>query len=106
VIGGFEGTVPVGRETLTSAGLTDAFIVKLDNEGEVIWAERIGGTGSESGTGVAVGAGGQICLYGWFTGEMELEGAVVTSSGKADLFIAKMIDLEHSELRDEERSGN
>ena len=43
VSGAFEGTLTAGSTTLTSAGVTDGFIIALDMNGNVLWAQSYGG---------------------------------------------------------------
>jgi Beta-propeller repeat len=52
--------------TLTSNGSTDIFVAKMDNNGNVLWAEGYGGTGHDDGTAVAADGTGGV----FFTGDM------------------------------------
>ncbi|MEO8590272.1 MAG: T9SS type A sorting domain-containing protein [Flavobacteriales bacterium] len=54
VIGTFVSTLTLGDLVLTSAGASDTYLACLGPNGEWVWAERIGGTGSDGGTTVAV----------------------------------------------------
>ena len=51
--GEFSGTANLGSYTLTAQG-TDLFIVKCDVQGNVIWAKKSIGTGTESGRDIAL----------------------------------------------------
>lgn len=53
--GWFAGTVSVGGTSLTSAGGTDALVVKLiAATGAVQWAQRVGGAGEDAASAVSV----------------------------------------------------
>ncbi len=57
ITGEFEGTVdfnPPQLDTLSSAGATDAFILKLDPNGSFIWAKQLGGSNNDIGYGLQV----------------------------------------------------
>ena len=70
-IGSFEGTIDfdpgAGISNLTSVGLLDVFILKLDSIGNFLWAKRIGGFGNDSGVNIAVDSLGNIYTFGHFT---------------------------------------
>jgi len=53
-----------GTRNLTSAGGTDAFVVKLTSTGNFGWAESFGGAGDEVGWGIAVHPSGTVHLAG------------------------------------------
>ncbi len=57
-----------GVVNLTSAGMEDIFISKLDAAGNFAWAKRIGGSQSDAGTSIAVDAGGTVYATGWYSG--------------------------------------
>ncbi|EKU23411.1 exported nucleotide-binding protein, partial [Nannochloropsis gaditana CCMP526] len=48
--GSFQGTMTVGNTTLKSAGSDDIFMIKLDPDGNPVWAQGFGGTSSNQGT--------------------------------------------------------
>jgi WD40 repeat protein len=57
---------PTGWFELLSAGVYDAYICKLDKSGHILWAQRLGGKGPDSGSGIAVDGAGHIYLAGTF----------------------------------------
>src|SRR5689334_5809431 len=59
IAGQFEGELLLGSETLISAGETDAFVAVLEPNGEVRWADRVGGPGYDAAGGLAVSAAGE-----------------------------------------------
>ena len=90
--GHFSGTVDFGiGPPLTSAGATDAFVVKLDGAGAPLWAQRFGSQGSEKVSGVAVDASGNVIFAGHFNGTVDFgTGSPLTSAGPSDIFVAKL----------------
>src|SRR5438105_3438368 len=63
----FGGTADFGNVTLTSGGLMDAFIAKLDQDGTFQWARQLGngsGTQQEFAQGNAVDAAGNVYSTG------------------------------------------
>ena len=88
--GFFEGTADFGGGPLTSAGLTDIFVVKLDADGNHLWSLAFGGTGDNRGSGVAVDGDGNILLTGQITGTVGFGGGPLTSVGGSDIFVVKL----------------
>lgn len=82
-----------GVTTLTSAGSTDVYISKLDASGNFVWAIRMGGTGPQSASAIALDNSGNIYLAGNFNNTIDLDPgsgfAGFTSLGAQDVFIAK-----------------
>lgn len=52
--------------TLTSSGLTDAFIVKLNPSGSLLWAKRIGSTGTDIGKSMGLDSSENAYLLGYY----------------------------------------
>lgn len=70
VVGSFNGTVNFGNGTanLTTSNPADAdgFMVKYDQSGRALWSKRIGTTGPDSLSGVAIDSKGNIIVTGHF----------------------------------------
>ncbi|MBX2964146.1 MAG: gliding motility-associated C-terminal domain-containing protein [Cyclobacteriaceae bacterium] len=96
--GFFNGTVDfdpgTGVFNLTSAGSRDIFITKLNTNGELIWAKRIGSTQLDDGRSIAVDNMGNVYTTGFFMGTVDFDpGAAVfnlTSTGSEDIFVSKL----------------
>jgi hypothetical protein len=62
--GYFKGTADFdpgpGTYNLTSAGLTDVFVSKLDSAGNFVWAQRLGGTDTDIVSSLAVASDGSV----------------------------------------------
>ncbi len=81
-----------GTTTLTSAGSQDAFISKLDRNGDFKWAQSIGGTGLDAGYGIALHPGtNSLAFTGNFTGSVTFSaGYTFTPAGTGtDIFVYK-----------------
>ena len=90
--GDFQSTIGWDAQTITSAGSTDAYLVKLDAAtGAVQWVRTGGGTESDAGYGVAVAAGG-VTFGGEFEGVATFGGAPLASRGEDDVFVARYDD--------------
>ncbi|MEM6786187.1 MAG: hypothetical protein AAF928_15490 [Myxococcota bacterium] len=72
VVGGFEGRIVVGTETLVSAGGRDILVVRLDPDGGARWARRYGGPGDDFAASVAVGEEGALYVGGGFSGRLAM----------------------------------
>jgi hypothetical protein len=66
--GRFEGTIDWGDGSplLSSAGLTDGFLVKLNPDGAHVWSQRFGDGQAQGAESVALDKDGQVLLAGWF----------------------------------------
>ncbi len=65
VVGQMEGTLVTSKTTLTSAGSLDAFAIKLDEAGAVVWALSFGDAGDQRATAVAIDASGNVFIGGF-----------------------------------------
>lgn len=95
VCGSFEGTVyfdPV--VPLVSAGSSDAFILKLDMNGNYRVAHSFGSTSADKATSVTLDWDLHICLTGTFQGSCDFNpGPGITtlvSSGLEDIFLTRL----------------
>jgi hypothetical protein len=92
VTGWFGGPITFGSTTLTNAGGYDMFIVKYDATGNVLWANRAGGTSDDNTLGITCDATGNIIATGGFMSPSITFGSTTltnTSSGAIDIFVVK-----------------
>ncbi|MFT3909604.1 MAG: hypothetical protein QM737_09280 [Ferruginibacter sp.] len=101
--GSFKGTVDFDPgpavHNLTSvsypfATSTNVFILKLDNNGNYVWAKNMGGSSGESeGRGLAVDRSGSVFIGGYFYGTIDFDpgvGSYQLSANSSDGFLAKL----------------
>ncbi|MBK7936520.1 MAG: SBBP repeat-containing protein [Lewinellaceae bacterium] len=62
-----------GVANLSSTGYSDIFIAKYDASGNYIWAKQAGGTGFESGNGIALDGSGNVHITGNFPGVVDFD---------------------------------
>lgn len=90
VTGVFRGDTHFGDTTLTSSGLYDIFIAKLDSDGNWLWARRAGSTDFDIGNDISVDSSGNSYVTGYFQGTADFGGIPLTTSGSKELFISKL----------------
>ncbi len=99
ITGSFSGTVDfdpgVGTSNLTSSGLCDIFVCKLDSSGSFAWARAMGGaSANEGGWGIAVDGSGSVYISGDFGGTADFDPGAgtynLTSAGTQDIFVSKL----------------
>lgn len=90
IAGAFYGTFQIGTVTLASAGGKDAFVIKLDAEGNVLWGQRFGGGGSQCAEGLAVDGAGDVIVAGRFQDSIDFGCAPLSSPIYDATFVAKL----------------
>ncbi|TAE23531.1 MAG: hypothetical protein EAZ91_22100 [Cytophagales bacterium] len=100
VTGQFAGVVDfntptsIASNTLIGAGGQDVFVAKYDNAGTPMWQRRAGGTGNETGSGIAVNTDG-VYVTGEFQNTADFNTPTSTASntlvstGAIDYFLAR-----------------
>ena len=91
--GQFSGTVDfdpgAGTTNLTSAGVGDIFVSKLNSLGAFVWAKRLGGTSQDWGKSVAVDSSGNVYTTGYFNETADFD----PGAGTANLISAQIGDV-------------
>jgi hypothetical protein len=83
--GGFQGLVQFGESKLQAQGGSDVFIVKMNAQGNILWARSSGGTKQDYAIAVACDAQENIHVAGSFEGTVYL-GDTLNSQGRGDIF--------------------
>jgi len=86
------GTLALGGvPALTRLGVQDAFVVKFDAAGNVVWANNIGGVGATAqAQQVVLDSAGNVIVAGYYSGGNLTDGGVIQNSGSGgDGFIIK-----------------
>jgi hypothetical protein len=87
IAGQFQNTVDFGGGPLTSIGLINVYVAKLDGDGNHL-ASR-GYSGASSASGVATVAN-DVVVVGMFEGPIDFGGGALVSAGLRDAFVARL----------------
>lgn len=96
--GSFSGTADFdpgpGNVSITSAGLSDVFILTLDNAGNYLGVGKVGGTGADRPTRMAKDTAGKLYLTGTFSATTDFDPGPgtfnISSNGGTDIFLMKV----------------
>ena len=102
ITGSFRDTATFGSLSLTSSGLYDCFIVKLNSNGDFQWAQSLRGaadaqTGATTtldvvwGTSITAVPGG-VVIGGFYLGNTDVGSNAGVSTSDGDIFVAKYTD--------------
>jgi hypothetical protein len=98
VTGYFQGKVDFsngnGDKVLESSGSEDIYLAKYDENGNCLWAKKMGGTSSERGLSLAIDNDGNVYLTGYFQGTAsfnpgEADPINLIAQGGLEIFMAK-----------------
>jgi len=93
-IGAADFDTGAAQYILTSFGIEDIFVLKLNNAGNFIWAKNMGGVSLDVGYCVAVDAAFNVYISGEFQGSADLDPGPgiynLSSAGNIDIFITKL----------------
>lgn len=83
-----------GTADLTSRGFNDIFVLKLDANGNYVWAKSMGGSSHDAGKSIAVDVLGNTYITGYFYATADFDPGAgdknLTAVGYYDIFIAKL----------------
>jgi hypothetical protein len=88
VTGRFFDTASIGSASLTSKGLGDLFVAKLDSTGKWMWAVSAGGSGDDRGNDIAVDSEGNSTFTGRSIGPVSF--GSTTLPGGRGIIVAKL----------------
>ncbi len=89
--GYFSTLATISDAPLSSAGLTDVFLTKVNADGTPAWSVKAGGALSDRGLGVATTPDDEVVICGFFTGSASFgDGVTLTANANSqDAFVAK-----------------
>ncbi len=98
IVGKYRNTVDfdpgTGAFLMTAQGESDIFILKLDQNGQFIWAKSIGGTSFDYANDIKIDASGNLYITGVFRNTVDFDPGTsthnLTSNGQYDVFVLKM----------------
>lgn len=85
----YAGTATIGGTVLTSQGYGDGFLAKYDASGNSMWARSFGGSGWDSGLGVALDDQGNTYITGRYTTSASFDALTINGTGDSDFYLAK-----------------
>ncbi|HWB09340.1 MAG TPA: SBBP repeat-containing protein, partial [Pirellulales bacterium] len=90
----YSDTAVFGSTTLTEVGIPDAYLAKLDSNGNFVWAESLGAsTSSTNGYSVATDSLGDVYLTGDYSNTLTIgagsQAKTLPSQGFTDILVAK-----------------
>ncbi len=87
-----SATLSMGSVSLSNSGQSDVFVAKLDPDGQVLWAQKAGGTDSDMPYGIALTPNGQILVVGTYWSQtITFDNQTLSNQstdGSNDLFMA------------------
>jgi hypothetical protein len=86
--GSFQGRATFGSTPL-DADSTDIYLAKYNASGTLVWVKQAGGTGTDTGWGLATDGMGNVVMTGYFRATANFGGTLLTSAGGDDIFLAK-----------------
>ncbi len=89
ISGGFQKRAKFGVTALLSTGLTDAFLMKMDPDGNVHWLRNGGGLEHDIAASVAVDNHENIYIVGDFYDQANFDGTQLQALGSSDMFLVK-----------------
>ena len=93
ITGLWSGTATFGASSYTSnpTNYNDAFIAKLDSNGNYLWVTQAGGTASDEPAAITTLSDGSSLITGSFSGTADFGSTSLTSTnGLREIFIAKL----------------
>lgn len=82
----------VNQSFYSTSGSTDFYIVKYDEDGNLIKASKFGSSENDYCNALSLDKYGDIYITGHFSGTISIGGSIVTSNGGLDVFIAKFLN--------------
>ena len=89
VTGSALGEVDLGGDIITSSGDSDIFILKLNGNGDHLWARGFGSALRDQGWEIAVDSRDNAIVSGTFTDTIDLGGGEIVSGGGKKTYLAK-----------------
>jgi hypothetical protein len=90
ITGVFQGNAHFGATELTSSGMDDIFIAKLDTDGNWLWAVKAGGEYFDDAYGIAADDAGNVYVTGSFNYSAIFGSLSLTSGGTSDVYVTKL----------------
>jgi hypothetical protein len=83
-----------GASFMSSAGLADVFVMKIDPFGNLLWAKRVGGPGHDIGYTLAADGNDNLYVAGQFTYTADIDPGIgvlsMSTTAQRDIFVLKL----------------
>ncbi|UKN01010.1 gliding motility-associated C-terminal domain-containing protein [Paracrocinitomix mangrovi] len=90
ITGYFQSSATFGSITVSGQGW-EAYVAKIDPNGNFVWVSTMGGSNGDIGYGIDVDNSGNVFCVGEFTGNATFGASVFNSmNGTADVFVSKL----------------
>ncbi len=96
--GYFQSTIDLDpgpdEVNVTAVGGSDIFVLKLDTEGNFLWAKTFGGIGTDVGNALVVDAAANVYITGFFRNTVDFDPGIndtrLSAVGGSDIFVLKL----------------
>nr|WP_242033465.1 SBBP repeat-containing protein [Phormidium sp. FACHB-592] len=89
--------------SLASAGGADVFVSKLNANGNVVWAKRMGGSSDDRASSISVDSSGNVYTTGYFNSTADFDPGTgifnLATGGPTNLFLSKLFQVPTVSLR-------
>jgi hypothetical protein len=90
VVAGYVSSEATLGETTHRADGIDAYVTRIDGDGNHVWTRFFSGQGDDIGNSVAVTENGNIVVAGAFAHDLTIGEGALESAGADDIFVAKL----------------
>lgn len=90
--GWYSSSLKIDDYYLTCQGMSDGFLARFDEEGELLWAVSVGGSGYEAVFDLETAASGGVYLAGWFSESARFDMQRERCKGEQDAYLARYDD--------------
>jgi hypothetical protein len=90
IAGRFGAPLELGGQMLPHAGDLDIYLARLDDAGQVLWAQSFGGSGADEIHDLRLQKNGDIVLLGAISDSVDFGGGPLVSAGMRDIFLATL----------------
>jgi hypothetical protein len=87
--GGFYNFATIATDTLRGKSIGEAYLVKFDTTGNLLWSRVISGLGKEQIAGIKLDNSGNVFVTGTFSKSLVIGNITISGLGSQDGFIAK-----------------
>lgn len=88
--GGYKNTISFGNFTLTNnSGIFNSFIIKINSQGNCLWAKNSSGTQTNIATDICSDASGNLVVCGFYYGTLTFGNITRQSNGENDIYAVR-----------------